>query len=251
MTDRNDPPEGMNSDELIRRAREASGGDSSIPEPDSPPSQEIDSDVPQTSYQPPGYEAPTYEPPPPAASPSDYVRPDYTEDSGGSLGGGVTYEAQKQPFIRRYGGLLLVVIAVAGLAIFSTLDKTKSTDSLAAGDCLLYPDADEFKSIESIDCSEPHDVEVIGVVTIPGERGAPYPGEFSLGEQIVERCIPLFEQYVGLSYEASKKWYPDAFYPTEESWTKGNQREGTCLVFQLNEAGEPTQVSYSARNSGE
>ena len=194
---------------------------------------------------------PSYEPPPTPAPPpaTEYVAPQYLE-GGGALGGGVTYEAQKQPFIRRYGGLLLVVLAVAGLAVFSALDKTKSADDLAVGDCLLYPEADEFESIESIDCSEPHDVEVIALVDLPGERGAPYPGIFAIGEQIIERCIPLFEQYVGFSYEESI-WYPDVFYPTEESWSEGNQREGTCLVYQLDDAGEPTQVSYSARGSRE
>lgn len=73
-----------------------------------------------------------------------------------------------------------------------------------------------------LDCTVPHQYEVIGVVDVPNPPAA-YPPEDELTAVAKQLCPPLFPSYVGRPYETSKLelgW----IFPTPDQWHPGSQR---------------------------
>ena len=110
---------------------------------------------------------------------------------------------------------LAAVIALAFLAC----QEGKSASELEVGDCIVPPDvtSDETVDVErvrTVDCSEPHDGEVVSVFELDGFT---YPGDDVLFNRAFEQC-PQESSLV--------------FYPTEESWSQGD-REVACVLESL------------------
>ena len=148
--------------------------------------------------------------------------------------------------LARAAGLALVLVlapTLAGCGIINTLTGNVSRDdsgtaiedngnadvfTIRAGDCL--DDAtvgdDEVDSLPLVTCDQPHDTEVVAVVTAEGED---YPGDEAIGKQAEELCVAEFEEYVGLAYADSM--YQVGYYtPTSGSWQSGD-REIVCTVY--------------------
>ncbi len=149
---------------------------------------------------------------------------------------------------------ILVVLAVVGVGLFSFFDSSKTVDDIAVGDCLNMPEEDIFSTIDPLDCSEPHDLEVFALVdlsTVGPEYSsiASYPGDDAVYEAAYNRCWDEFELYVGVPYEESVL-YLDVFTPTFEGWDERGDRIANCVLFEVNaDASEIIKSNRSLRNA--
>ncbi|NNC74877.1 MAG: hypothetical protein HKN93_05125 [Acidimicrobiia bacterium] len=131
---------------------------------------------------------------------------------------------------------ILIGLVIVGLIVFRFFDTSTSVDNLTVGDCFNEPSANEFDAVDVIDCDDEHDYEVLATVALPG---GDYPGDFEVTIEAFERCEALFEQYVGVSFDASEV-YIAPFVPAEASWEDG-QQEALCGLYLL--AGDQESVA--------
>lgn len=126
------------------------------------------------------------------------------------------------------GALLLPLTFVTGCsAITSAL--APSVPSIDVGECtnLDTPEGGtEVTDIPTVDCATDHKWEVYAEHKV--DDGG-FPGETSLQTQTEEFCVGEFQNFIGLSYDQSV-YEIQYFYPTEETWTKADDRLITCLV---------------------
>ena len=264
--DENKEDQPLSSEELLRRAREGLGepDDAGAPPPDfsiesyPPPASEpstgpvysddspsfSDMDAGDTtepsppvtpSYEPPSYDPPTYDPPvaESPADPASWAPP--PTDSGGEWTA-ATPGAQ-EPVRSGSSGRIWIFLAIAvvlGFGAFSLLDNSKTVDDIAVGDCMDIPEEDVFSSVDTIDCNEPHDLEVFGLVDLTA-LGSSYPGDDPVSEAAFDLCWDEFERYVGVAYEDSAI-YMDAFTPTLEGWDERGDRIANCVLYEVDAA---------------
>ncbi|MCP3996322.1 MAG: hypothetical protein GY722_14880 [bacterium] len=269
--DKNNEDQPLSSEELLRRAREGlgeSGEDAAAPPADfniesSPPSAadpemspEYSDSSPTVSgisyepsdqpsppdpepYEPPSYDSPAFETPaaPPRSDPSSWAPPPVDSDTD--------WAAASAPAERSGGGKVWIFLAIAvvlGFGAFSLFDSSTTVDDIAVGDCLDTPSEDVFSTIETIDCSEPHDLEVFALVDLADfgpefSSVASYPGDDPVYEAAQALCWDAFEPYVGVPYEESVL-YLDAFTPTLEGWDERGDRIANCVLFEVNAAND-------------
>lgn len=110
--------------------------------------------------------------------------------------------------------------------------------SLAAGDCLILPSEDQFDDVRRLDCTEPHDGEVVFVGAHPGSS---YPPEEDFSSYVEAQCLPAFAEYTGSDYESQEVLEVGWFTPTERAWDDGD-REVTCYLTPVD--GARTSQSY-------
>jgi hypothetical protein len=92
----------------------------------------------------------------------------------------------------------------------------KNIFDLEAGDCIVIPsllagETADVEQVPTVDCSELHDAEVVGVIQLAGGL---YPSQSYIAEQVARRCP------AGTSF---------FFYPTITSWTFGD-RDVACVL---------------------
>lgn len=128
-------------------------------------------------------------------------------------------------------------------------EATEDVFDLQIGDCLasfdaLSESATEVKTVETVDCSEPHAYEVYHDVEPWGIEES-FPGQDVVEQVTVDECLGAFEVFVGLDYQSSVLDI-SVLYPTSSSWTLGLDRKITCLVYRIDE----TLVSGTLQGSG-
>ena len=133
------------------------------------------------------------------------------------------------------GGAVLVSVWLGGAPLPSNLE---------AGDCFNLPGGfgvaqDVIISLPEVSCVDPHDGEIIELLTFSAGSSAPYPGEESVSIEAFVECAPGYEDYVGV---ASGVKVIDLFviFPVESAWNQGD-REVTCATQHV--AGEKTAGS--------
>jgi hypothetical protein len=102
---------------------------------------------------------------------------------------------------------------------------------MRVGDC--FDDGSTFTntevdSVPGVPCSQPHDNEVYAVfdVSMPS-----FPGD-RMGDVAYDACLERFEAFVGKDYESSSLDIA-TLYPTSESWSRQNDREVICAVYDV------------------
>lgn len=115
---------------------------------------------------------------------------------------------------------------------------------LEVGQCLHshdLEDREQITNVKTVSCDKDHDVEVYH--TFLFEDSPEYPGEVESLDYASAECAKEFPLFVGADVEDSVL-DPFVIYPTEESWTKHDDRLGICLVQ------SPTEVTGSLKGSG-
>lgn len=101
--------------------------------------------------------------------------------------------------------------------------------TLETGTCFDDPDSfEEVTDVPVVDCSEPHDNEVIGSFDLPAGG---FPGDAAVASAAERGCLARFEPYVGIDFPSSiydLGW----FTPTSDSWDVGD-REVICFVYDV------------------
>lgn len=287
--DKNNEDQPLSSEELLRRAREGLGEPSdgaaappadfsieSYPppaadadmspdysdgsptvsgityEPADQPAPSVPESYESASYDPPAFETPAA---PPSSEPSSWAPPPV--DSGTDWAAAPPAGPASAPTERRSSGRVWIFLAIAvvlGFGAFSLLDSSKTVDDIAVGDCMNIPEEDVFSTVDTIDCSEPHDLEVFALVdlSIAGSAFssvAAYPGDDPVYETAFDLCWDAFEPYVGVPYEDSAL-YMDAFTPTLEGWDERGDRIANCVLYEVNaDATELIQSRNSLRGA--
>jgi WD40 repeat protein len=109
------------------------------------------------------------------------------------------------------------------------------------GDCYLNFSV----SRQPVDCEQPHQDEVLTVVTHPGDEDTPFPG--SMDDWAGETCRgEAYTDYRGIDYADDTDFYVWWVGPTDSAeWDLG-QRKMTCLLRPVT----PEQTRGSARRPG-
>ena len=108
---------------------------------------------------------------------------------------------------------------------------------LQVGDCLVMPSGgiagEEVETMEAIPCGEPHDGEVLALVTVPGDEDAPFPGQAAVSTQAQEDCVAEFQTATGRDFMTDPDWDLTFLSPTADSWAFGDDREIVCIATPL------------------
>jgi hypothetical protein len=121
----------------------------------------------------------------------------------------------------------------------TTSESTTTTAELSTslfgaflvGDCIndTAHGTPEGGEVSRVDCASPHDGEVYALPTLPGEPGAPYPGDDEVTRQGDRLCLEEFAAYVGIEYLDSQ-WEYFYFSPVEQTWNDFDDREIICYL---------------------
>lgn len=149
---------------------------------------------------------------------------------------------EPKPFWRRIPlswalwGVLILGGSIAGVVFNAARDDeggiTKSGDlkiyDLRVGDCfdLKDPTAELIEDVNAVPCTQEHEYEMFHIGSM--SAGA-YPTDEAFTSFVEASCLPTFETFVGISYEASEL---DVFWvvPSTESWNDGD-RSVQCAVY--------------------
>ena len=118
---------------------------------------------------------------------------------------------------------------------------------LKVGDCFdnpTTPDA-EIVDVQHRPCHEPHDAEVIAVLTHPAGPADPYPVVSGFNDYIAEHCVPAFESYTGRAYASGTEFEIGYFSPTLSGWRDGD-RGFTCHVSRADDQKLTNTIRASA-----
>lgn len=154
----------------------------------------------------------------------------------------------------------LALLVFGGWFLFTRLDDASRDRSgeivgggdlgvmaMQVGDCFDDPEeAGVVVDVAATPCSEPHDNEVFGVLSLAAAfPDDAYPGEDPLWDHSFDICSgSLFDDYVGTSYrDSSLEVF--SLTPSQESWEDGD-REFVCALYRL----DLGQLTGTARDSG-
>lgn len=83
----------------------------------------------------------------------------------------------------------------------------------------------------AIGCTRPHNAQVYALVLHDAPPGAPYPGEEAVDSWGQDRCLDLFEPFVGKDYVLSRLEI-GMITPSRTDWEGEEYRRGiSCYVF--------------------
>lgn len=106
---------------------------------------------------------------------------------------------------------------------------------LEVGDCFneTVEKSQTVESVMVVSCDEAHDFEVYHAFDL---EDGPYPGVEVVEDLWIAGCLDRFEDFVGVSFDASVLEISGIF-PTEETWVALGDREVACSVTAVD--GEP------------
>ncbi|HET8776174.1 MAG TPA: septum formation family protein [Candidatus Limnocylindria bacterium] len=154
-----------------------------------------------------------------------------------------------QRYLRFWWIPALVVALGVGYLTTAKRDSAGSiTDSgslqiqdVRIGDCFDVGDEEEVSEVAAGPCTDPHGYEMFHLATWSGADA--YPTDDAMLDFIIQACVPVFEEYVGMSYETSVIDFVP-FTPTEEGWNDGDRVVQCALVDPGNE-----RLTASLRNA--
>ncbi|KUI32379.1 septum formation family protein [Mycobacterium sp. IS-1496] len=123
--------------------------------------------------------------------------------------------------------LTVVVIAIA-VVLFVVLvlrEGTVTATQVKLGDCLSeIPDGSQVRTLETVDCAEPHVGEVFAVLQMPD---GDFPGQDAMVEY-ANRCAPELASYspAAVTDDTVRLF---VLFPTDETWSDGD-RAVTCVA---------------------
>ena len=121
-----------------------------------------------------------------------------------------------------------------------------SVFDLGEGDCFndradMTEAEAEVESVETVDCSEPHDNEIYYEYSMTETA---YPGDNAAADAAMFRCIEEFDAFVGTAYlDSALDTFP--ITPTTSSWAAGD-RVVYCAVYAM----DLSRLRGSMRSSG-
>ena len=108
---------------------------------------------------------------------------------------------------------------------------------VAVGDCGVVPrlrvgGALDPATIEVVECTVPHDIEISAVFDYPAGSDIEFPGTIAVDGYATDQCLERFEAYVGAPY-ASSSLDVLIIAPDEDGWDDGDRRIA-CVLYHTN-----------------
>jgi len=105
--------------------------------------------------------------------------------------------------------------------------------SLTVGECFDLPAGgpQEIGEVQHHPCTDAHLAEVIFVGDYTGSEQT-YPSKDAFRAFVLDRCIPAFNSYTGLDYNAATDLDVGPMWPTAEGWGRGDH-EVTCFAVKV------------------
>jgi hypothetical protein len=137
--------------------------------------------------------------------------------------------------------------ALLGLTLAFTACSSTPANDLEAGDCIedegALNDAVSGEDVNTIDCGESHQFQIIGKFDVDDQDD--YPGESDLQDEGREECTgEIFQDFVGIEYNESSIYADNPLYPSEDSWDNGD-RTIICVAYEPGDDGELSEVDES------
>ncbi|MGH9226595.1 MAG: septum formation family protein, partial [Acidimicrobiales bacterium] len=186
------------------------------------------------SYTSPSQSPPTV-PPPPIVRPAPGPTPSEPKERKGAL----------KTILIIAAAAVAAAIVIVGILLLAGNDEggVKYSD-LKAGDCFETPSG-RFNNVETVACSEQHDLEVYAVLDHPAAASDAFPGMDELVRYANPLCLAQFRAYAGVPFEQLS--LSDKYITPRESAWKDGARRIVCVVGQSNE--EPSNTSIRAAGS--
>lgn len=132
------------------------------------------------------------------------------------------------------GGFVGGVIAKFGIAAvflgggFLLNLGTTSAEALDQGDCFVMSNEIEIDRVDTTDCNDPHDSQVVGVVNVAGPSA--YPGNADpYWETVFARCDEIAFSVLTNFEAVPSDVRMELFTPLEPDWMRG-ERESICIM---------------------
>ena len=124
--------------------------------------------------------------------------------------------------------LALPVIAIVMIVGWVSNRGTTQADSLKPGDCFVMTTDEEIDRLDTPDCTEPHDSQILAEVTVPLEGG--YPSNASgYWDSVFAACNDAIFNNLTRIEELPDDATGDFFSPLERGWDNGD-RESLCII---------------------
>jgi hypothetical protein len=133
-------------------------------------------------------------------------------------------------FLQGLGFRGIGILVFVGLAIIGAIANSGTTaaDELGAGDCFLMTDASEISRLDTPDCTEEHDSQIVAVVDVP--QSGEYPGDFDpYWDQVYEECLIAADLTIQNWDNLPDDTVLDMLTPVESGWRLGD-RESICYI---------------------
>ena len=132
----------------------------------------------------------------------------------------------KQPGKWRVAIPLVIIGGFLAFVLWSVRDN-QSADDLANGTCFDVPTETTVSTVTKRACTEAHDAEVFHNVEYTSDSTT-YPISLTMDRFVTDTCGPVFETYVGETFEDSDLTI-GYFYPSFDGWDDGD-RTVTCYA---------------------
>ncbi|MFF8817660.1 septum formation family protein [Leucobacter sp. NPDC015123] len=107
-----------------------------------------------------------------------------------------------------------------------TEQSQASVDQIAVGDCMDSTDDSVVYDVPVVPCAEEHDEEIFGEFELAGET---FPEAAALEEESNDKCIAMFNEFVGIDYfDSELDFY--TLTPTEDGWNEFDDRTVNCVI---------------------
>ena len=120
---------------------------------------------------------------------------------------------------------------VAGV-VEQILPERFNVHTLVVGDCFndterILTAEDEVTDVPRENCTLEHDNEIFASIELTQSS---FPGDEEVKTMGTERCLPKFEEFIGVSAEEAGTLAYDTFVPSAASWELGD-REILCFAY--------------------
>lgn len=120
---------------------------------------------------------------------------------------------------------------VAGV-VEQILPEDSGVHTLVVGECfndteLILTAEDAVTDVPRENCTLEHDNEIIASIELTQSK---FPGDDEADTMGTERCLPKFEEFIGVTAEEAGTLAYDSFVPSAASWKLGD-REILCFVY--------------------
>lgn len=137
------------------------------------------------------------------------------------------------------------VAMFAGAGLIATMAACATVASADVGECIVSSElGSEITEIPTVDCSEPHDAQVVGKFDVDSDGD--FPGNDAIREEAFDGCLAAFEDFVGVALEDSQSLDVQYIGPSSQSWDQANDREILCIAYTL----DGSTVTESWEGSG-
>ena len=139
-------------------------------------------------------------------------------------------EPKKPSLLQRFGIRMLALPVIAVIAIVGAVVNrgTTAADSLEPGDCFMMTDAGEFDRLDTPDCTEAHDSQIIASITVPSVGDYPTDTD-SYWDDVLAECETSLFGSLDRPNDLPDDTIFDIFTPVEAGWDDGD-RESLCII---------------------